>query len=213
MKAGVIVVALAILISLAAAEGEDDNSAQTLHKKMIARRREEHFILMKNIAKNLKYELRFNLIVAGLDKVFEIIKKNRDIMDKENTDKITEAKMTTIENTCLLMDFIVNFSDDNLIYKALKKLNREHWLGDLILSLNFLEKHVDLLDELTTKEFKFVQGIMRHIIHEQPLPKYPFENSIREFLKPDSEPTPTKKDKKKLKKGPTLNMPDINFEL
>ena len=174
---------------------------------------------MKNVAKSVKYEFRFQLVVAGLDKVYEILKHNRNALEKEGeTDKVTEAKMTIIENTCLLMDFIVNFNDDGMIYKAFKKLKNENWLGDLILSIRFLEDYVDLLDELTTKQYEFVKGIMSNIINEQPIPEYPYENTIKEFLPKVGDEKPSKKEKKtrKLKKGPTLNMPEmpnLKFEL
>lgn len=172
---------------------------------------------MKNIATNSKYEIRFRLIVVGLDKVYEIIKVNRDILKKEgDTGKITEAKMTIIENTCLLMDFMVNFNIDDMIYKALKKLKNEHWLEDLKFCISFLEKYVDLLDELTTKQFEFVKSIMPNIVNLQPLPEYPYENSVKEFLHPDGYIQSAKKEKKKrkLKKGPTLiNDPGLKSEL
>lgn len=173
---------------------------------------------MKNVAKNPKYEIRFQLLVVGLDKVYEIIRNNRDILEKEGeTEKITEAKMTIIENTCLLMDFIMNFNTDDMIYKAFKKLKNKHWLGDLILSVKFLEKYVDLLDELTTKEFGFVRNIMPNIMNGETIPEYPYENSIKEFLLPadDVKSSKTEKKNRKLKKGPTLidPVPDIKFEL
>lgn len=160
--------------------------------------------------------MRFHLIVAGLDKVYEIIRLNRELMEKEGeSNKITEAKMTIIENTCLLMDFIVNFNTDGMIYQVFKKLKNKHWLGDLILSVKFLENYIDLLDELTTKEFEFFKGIMPNIMNEQPLPEYPYENSIKEFLKPDNEEKPPKKEKKKrkLKKGPSLTIPSPEFKI
>lgn len=162
---------------------------------------------MKNVAKNPNFEIRFQLITVGLDKIYEIINHNRELLQKEgDTEYITEAKMILIENSCLLMDMIVNFSFDNIIYSVFKKLKNKEWLGDLLWSMNFTEKYVDLLDELTTKEFEFVKENLPNIINELPLPEYPHENNVREFL-----PTPEKvkdykkqKEKRKMKKGPQL---------
>lgn len=169
---------------------------------------------MKNVAKNINFEVRFRLIQVGMDRIYEIIQKNRDVLEKEGeTEKMTEAKMTIIENTCLLMDMIVNYSFDNIIYAVFKKLKNKHWYGDLKWSMEFTEKYVELLDELTTKEFYFVKENMLKIINEESLPEYPFENSIKSFI-----PTPEKiieqkkKIKKKLKKGPRLIDP-IKIEL
>lgn len=170
---------------------------------------------MKNVAKNPNFELRFKLLVIGMDKIYEIINHNRDVMQKEGeSDKITEAKLILIENTCLLMDFIVNYSTDNVIYSVFKKLKNQHWLGDLIWSMKFTEKHIDLLDELTTKEFLFVNELMPKIMNDLPLPDYPYENSAKQFF-PSTEDVKTyKKQKKerKLNKGPHLTDP-IKFEL
>jgi ERK and JNK pathways, inhibitor len=170
--------------------------------------------LLKNVAKNPNYELRFQLITVGLDKIYEIIKHNRDELEKEGeSEKITEAKMIIIENTCLLMDFIVNFSFDNMIYSIFHKLKNKQWLGDLLWSLKFTEKHIDLLDELTTKEFAFVQENLSNIINEQPIPEYPHENNVRAVLPTKDKVQDFKKQKKerKIKKGPQLT--DFKLEL
>lgn len=169
---------------------------------------------MRNLAKNPNFEVRFQLLRAAIDKVYEIIQKNRDLLEKEDDKKITEAKMTIIENTCLMMDFIVNFSFDKIIYTVFSKLNNEHWLGDFMWSMKFTEKYIDLLDELTTKQFKFVKDLMPSIMNEQPLPEYPFENSVKQFL-PTTEKVEEyqkkKKERLKLRKGPQLS--DPKFEL
>lgn len=151
----------------------------------------------------------------GLNKIYEIIDLNRDKMQKEgDNEKITEAKMILIENSCLLMDMIVNFSSEDMIYAVFKKLKNKQWLGDLLWSSKFLEKHIDLLDELTTKEFYFLKENLSKIMNDESLPEYPYENNIRAFL-----PTPEKiedfkkkKEKRKLKKGPSLHDP-IKIEL
>lgn len=172
-------------------------------------------MLMKNVAKNPNFELRFQLLVVGLDKIFEIIKTNRDVMEKEGeSDKITEAKMTIVENTCLLMDFIVNFSFDNIIFTVFKKLQNDHWLGDLSWSVKFIEKHLDLLDELTTKEFEFVKENMYNIMNELPLPEYPYENNIKNLLPNDEKVQEfKKKTKERRKKGPQLLSDPVKIEL
>lgn len=170
---------------------------------------------MKNVAKNQNFELRFQLVKVGLDKVYEIIHHNRDLLEKEGeSDKITEAKMILIENACLLMDFIVNYSTDNLIYTILKKLKNKEWLGDLIWSMKFTEKHIDLLDELTTKQFMFMKDLMPKIINSEALPEYPYENSVKQFFPTAEElkKAQKQKEKRKLKKGPQLTDP-IKFEL
>lgn len=170
---------------------------------------------MKNVAKNPNFEHRFQLLVVGMDKIYEIIKHNRDLLEKEGeSEKITEAKLILIENTCLLMDFIVNYNVDNVIYSVLKKLKNEHWLGDLMWSMKFTEKHIELLDELTTKEFLFVKELLPNIMNNLPLPDYPYENSVKQFLPSPEDVKTFKKQKKerKHKKGPHLTDP-IKLEL
>lgn len=170
---------------------------------------------MKSIAKNPKYETRFQLLVVGVNKIYEIISHNRDILEKEEkSEKITEAKMVIIENTCLLMDIIVNFGQDNMIYQVFKKTKNEHWLGDLSWSVKFTAKYVDLLDELSTKEFEFVQQHMSNIMNDQPLPEYPYENNIKQFI-PTAESiknTKKPKERRKLKNKPQLS-DSFNVEL
>ena len=169
---------------------------------------------MRNVAKNPNFETRFHLLRAAIDKVYEIIQKNRELLEKEDDKQITEAKMTIIENTCLMMDFIVNFSFDKIIYTVFSKLNNAHWLGDFMWSMKFTEKYIDLLDELTTRQFKFVKDLMPAIMNEEPLPEYPYENSVKQFL-PTSEKIEEyqkkRKERLKLRKGPQLTSP--NFEL
>lgn len=171
-------------------------------------------MLVRNIASNPNFEVRFQLLRAGIDKVYEIIQKNRDELAKEDDKKITEAKMTIIENTCLLMDFIVNFSFDKIIYTVFSKLKNDHYMGDFMFAMKFTEKHLDLLDELSTKQFQFVKDLMPSIINEQPLPEYPYENNIRQFL-PSTEKVEEyqkkRKERLKLRKGPQLV--ETRFEL
>lgn len=164
---------------------------------------------MKNVAKNPNYELRFNLVTVGLDKIYEIIQHNRGLLEKETEaekNQITEAKMILIENTCLLMDMIVNFSHANVVYQVFKKLKNKEWLGDLLWSLKFTEKYLDLLDELTTKEYEFVKENLSKIMNEEPLPEYLLENSVKAFLASEEKVQEFKrqKEKRKLKKGPQL---------
>jgi ERK and JNK pathways, inhibitor len=163
--------------------------------------------LIKNLAKNPNFEVRFQLLRVGIDKVYEIIQKNRELLEKEDSKKITESKMTIIENTCLLMDFVVNFSFDKMIYTVFSKLKNTHYLGDFIWAMKFTENYVDLLDELSTKQFQWVKEHMSSIMNELQLPDYPYENSVRDFL-PTTEKIKDyekkKKERLKLKKGPQL---------
>lgn len=155
------------------------------------------------------------MLRVAIDKVYEIIQKNRELLEKEDEKKITEAKMTIIENTCLLMDFVVNFSFDKIIYTVFSKLNNEHWLGDFMWSMKFTEKFVDLLDELSTKQFYFVKNLMPSIMNEEQLPEYPYENSVKDFL-PTTEKVveyqTKKKERLKKKNKPTLS-DHMKFEL
>lgn len=176
-------------------------------------------MLMKNVAKNPHLDLRFRLVIVGLDKVYEVIRKNREELEKENEDekrKITEPKMTIIENTCLLMDFIVNFSFDNIITTAFQKLRTETWYVDLKWALEFTSTYVDLLDHLSTKELEFVKSNLNKILNLEQLPDYPYENNVKDVL-PTAQQVKdfkenTKKEKKKLKKGPALFDP-LKIEL
>lgn len=180
---------------------------------------QEHLMLMKNVAKNPHLDLRFRLILVGMDKVYEVIRKNREELENENEDekrKITEPKMTIIENTCLLMDFIVNFSFDNIITTAFRKLKTETWYVDLKWSLEFTSTFVDLLDHLSTKELEFVKSNLNKILNHEQLPDYPYENNVKDVL-PSAKQVKefkdkNKKEKKKLKKGPSLFDP-LKIEL
>lgn len=166
---------------------------------------------MKSVARNSRYEIRFQLVIVGLDRAFESIKKYRDILHKEGeTEEITAAKIILVENACLLMDFIINFSDDDMLYKALERVKNQNWLGDLILSMKFVEKYLDLLDEPTTKEFEYVKSIMPKIINSEPLPEYPHENSVKQFLRSDENIKKDYENRRSIKL-PTID--DIRFEL
>jgi hypothetical protein len=176
-------------------------------------------MLMKNVAKNPHLDLRFRLILVGMDKIYSVIRKNRDELERESGDetrKITEPKMTIIENTCLLMDFIVNFSFDSIITTAFKKLKTETWYIDLKWSLEFTSKYVELLDHISTKELEFVKANLNKILNHEQLPDYPYENNVKDVL-PSTQQVKdfkekSKKEKKKFKKGPSLFDP-VKLEL
>jgi ERK and JNK pathways, inhibitor len=164
------------------------------------------------IAKHEKYEWRYKLVSKGLEKVHELIYKNRFDESINNTENVSEAKMIIIENACLCMDFIVNFSEEiYMIFNKLQKKTGTDWKENLKFSLDFLENNLDLLDELTTKEYEFVKENWLKIINEEPLPVYPYENNIlkeidlTERLYQNEKDLLKKEKKKKLKKGPTLN--------
>lgn len=168
---------------------------------------------MKSLARNPNFEMRHQLLVVGMDKIYELIRQNRDLLEKEddNGNKMTEPRLMLIENSCLLMDFIVNFSFDKMIYTVFKKLNNGHWYGDLRWCMTFLGAHLDMIDELTTKEYEFMLENMAKIINEEQLPEYNLANNVKEFL-----PTEEKvKDYKKKAKERLKNAPQLTakFEL
>ncbi|KAG5682519.1 hypothetical protein PVAND_011867 [Polypedilum vanderplanki] len=199
-------------------ENENEDKLKTFPKKLLARRREEHLVLLKNIAKNPKYEWRFRLVEVGVTKVFELINENRVRLKDTNEmdeEKLSQAKMLIIENTCLLMDFIVNFNQD--IYKIFNIISKKNvhtdWRVMLKVSFEFLSKEKELLDELTSKEYDFIMENYEKINNEETLPDYPYENNIKRDIniaeriyQDETEKLKAlkKKEKKKLKKGPSL---------
>lgn len=120
------------------------------------------------------------------------------------------------------MDFIVNFNYNNDIYVILKKAAKKgkfDWKESLKFSLDYLEKEIDMLDELTTKEFEFVKENFDAVLNQQILPEYPYENNIKRDIniaeriyeneKQYQAEIKNKKDKKKGKKGPSLQLPPL----
>lgn len=176
-------------------------------------------MLMKNVAKNPHLDFRFRLVLVGMDKVYSVIRKKREELEKESEDerrKITEPKITIIEQTCLLSDFIVNFSVDKIITTAFRKLKTETWYVDLKWSLEFTSQYVELLDHISTKELEFVKTNLNKILNHEQLPDYPYENNVKDVL-PSQQAVidfkeKKKKEKKKLKKGPSLFDP-VKLEL
>lgn len=157
---------------------------------------------MKNLAKNPNFEMRHQLLVVALDKIYELIQQNRNLLEKESdSEKITEPKLILVENSCLLMDFVVNFSFDRMIYTVMKKLKNDHWYGDLRWCMKFLENHLDLLDELTTKEYEFMLENMSKIINEEQLPEYKLANNIKHFLPDQAKVQEYKKKAKERRKN------------
>lgn len=148
--------------------------------------------------------------------MFGLINKNRKNEQEGGSDaKMTEYKMLIIENSCLLMDFIVNFNED--IYSIIKKVAKDFdWHESIKFMMDYLEKEVDLLDELTTNEFEFIKENYDDLINERPLPPYPFENNVRKDInmterfyknEKDLQKELKKKEKQKQKKGPKLQLP------
>jgi hypothetical protein len=198
------------------------DKSKTFHMKMLTRRREEHLRLLKMIGENPKYEWRFKLVSTGVSKVFDLINENRIELKKPENDEETKtkAKMLVIENACLLMDFIVNFSDD--IYTIFKRVEgdkaHQDWRAMLKLSFEFLKNDLELLDALTTKEYEFVMTNFEKIMNQEKLPDYPYENNIRRDIamseriyqhEQERLKHMNKKEKKKLKKGPTLQKQEL----
>ncbi|XP_070500070.1 uncharacterized protein [Chironomus tepperi] len=204
------------IVMLTITSANDDeiyNKLKTFPKKLLARRREEHFTLLKMIANNQKYEHRFQLMVIGLTKAFDLINENKEPKGAKTAEKVPKETILFIENACLFMDFLVNFPDD--IYIVLNKIKRtdpdKNWKEILKISLMFLEKNLDLLDEVTTKEYEFVKKNLNVFLNEERLWSYPLENSVRDLLEISQKAgqetdkfTDNKKKKKKIKKGPGL---------
>lgn len=165
------------------------------------------------IANNQKYEHRFQLILIGITKTFDLINENKKEIETKSTEKVPKETILFVENACLFMDFLVNFPDD--IYIVLNKIKRtdpdKNWKEILKISLTFLEKNIDLLDEVTTKELAYVKKNLNAILNEERLWVYPLENSVRDLLEISQKSgqegdkfKDSKKKKKKIKKGPGL---------
>ena len=136
-------------------------------------------MLQKKLASNENYFQKFRLVKIAIEKVFEIIQENKKLLPKESLKpgEIPEAKMLVIENTCMIMDFVLNFN--RIVYSIFDKLEFD-WFTELSWCLEFVRENVDILDELTTKEFDFITENIEAIKHRQDLDN-PFENNIREF--------------------------------
>jgi hypothetical protein len=128
------------------------------------------------------------------------------------------------------MDFIVNFNYNNDIYVILKKAAKKgkfDWQESVKFSLDYLEKEIDMLDELTTKEFEYVKENLDAVLNQQVLPDYLLENNVKRDInmaeriyqneKDMQHELETQKDKKKKKKfnkkGPSLQIPRLKTEL
>lgn len=165
------------------------------------------------IANNPKYEHRFQLIYIGLTKSFDLINENKHQLNDKNVENVTKAKVILLENSALFMDFIVNFIED--IYIVLNKISKtdpdKNWKELLKFSLSMLENNIELIDDLTTRELKFVKNNLESILNEEGIPNYEYENSVRNLLKitnqankEEEESLKVTKKKKKFKKGPSL---------
>ncbi|CAO1414274.1 unnamed protein product [Diamesa serratosioi] len=205
-----IVIAGCLIVSSNATESESEDKSKVLLKKLFVRRREEQFLLQKKLASNDNYFQKFRLLKIAIQKVFEIIQENKKLLPKESLKpaEIPEAKMLVIENTCMIMDFVLNFN--RIVYNIFDKLEFD-WFTELSWCLVFVKENVDILDELTTKEFDFITENIEAIKYRQELDN-PFENNIREFEPKPVDPKKAKKIRKKLKKGPSLN-DAMKFEL
>lgn len=167
-------------------------------------------MLQKKLASNENYFQKFRLVKIAISKVFEIIQENKKLLPKESLKPgdIPEARMLVIENTCMIMDFVLNFN--NIVYAIFDKLEFD-WFTEFSWCVEFVRENVDILDELTTKEFDFITENIEAIKYKQELDN-PFENNIREFEPKPVDPKKTRKIRKKLKKGPSLN-DAMKFEL
>lgn len=168
-------------------------------------------MLQKKLATNDNYFQKFRLLKIAIQKVFELIQENKKLLPKESLKpggEIPEAKMLVIENTCMIMDFVLNFN--KIVYAIFDKLEFD-WFTELSWCLEFVRENVGILDELTTKEFNFITENIEAIKYRQELDN-PFENNIRDFEPKTADPKTTRKIRKKLKKGPSLN-DAMKFEL
>lgn len=121
--------------------------------------------------------------------------------------------MLIIENSCLLMDFIVNFNED--IYVIMRKVSKKNdydWKEVVKFTLDYLRNEIDMLDELTTKEYEFINENIEDLFNEKPLPVYPYENNIKKDInmaeriyKNEKDLQKELKKKKDKKKGPRLH--------
>lgn len=175
---------------------------------MLARRREEHLILQKNIAtnKNFDYANKYKILKLAVEKIFELMDENRLKLEKEKqkprTPDLKMLESIIIENTCLLSDLLLNFN--GIIYEIFKKLSFDP-LEKYKHGLEFTNQYSQYLDVITNKQIKFMIENFEKIRNYEAM-ENPFENSLKQFMTPEK-PAPTetkKKTKKKLKKGPQL---------
>lgn len=128
---------------------------------------------------------------------------------------MSESSLILIENTCLLMDFFLNFN--YLIYTAIDKLEKRDWADVFQWCLDYTERNVDLLDAISTKELYFVQENFKKLKNYHDL-ENPFENNLKEYMptvEAETEFLKKKKqrERKKLRKGPQMVLPPMKFEL
>lgn len=134
--------------------------------------------------------------------------------------KLIEYKMLILENSCLLMDFLINFNYNGDIYKIIKSVaSKENfeWKETIKYSIDYLEKENDMLDMLTSNELNYVKDNLNVIFKEETLPDYPYENNIKRDIniaeriyaneKQIHAELKNKKDKKK--RGPSLQLPPL----
>ncbi|XP_022185989.1 coiled-coil domain-containing protein 134 isoform X2 [Nilaparvata lugens] len=192
---------------------------KTLFRNLFRMRRSEQTIALKTIKKIDNEPKQKKMISAVLDKIFDMVMKNKDTIVKSefvpgispfpgiDDEEVRDALFTLMTNTAFVGDILLQLPE--LSQPILN--SQKEWSSLLQWSIEFANK-TNLLDEPTSKLMKLVGQEMNYTVRSENYLN-PFKKQKSTTEKPIAFGSEQKKKKKKVKsipRGPRLSP---NFEL
>ncbi|XP_059621142.1 uncharacterized protein LOC132264831 [Phlebotomus argentipes] len=200
------------LTSASGAEEPSINITPKIYSNIFVRKREEHRLVRTHLRITDSYEKQFTLLKMAYEKILQVINESRKVLTVEPMGKELPANQTEmealfllLENTCLFGDLVLYMPD--ISYKVLEKT--AGWRETIDWALRVTVRHELVIDE---RSMEMLRLFNQEINPEQRSKDFmnPYRQEIE--LPPPEKPKPTKKMRKKLKRGPQLAGGQRNYE-
>ncbi|XP_067623591.1 coiled-coil domain-containing protein 134-like [Eurosta solidaginis] len=189
-------------------ESDENKSLLTpgVYAKLFAERRKEQQLIIQKMMKSGNYEKNYKLLKIAYGKIFEIIQEKnvtlnangyepvRDGFPQQST--LQDAVTLTLENCCIAAESLIHFPE--ISYRIFNKQKLSEWKSILNWCNDFVNSMPHIIDEPSVK---LMAILLEEINEEQRSADYvnPYYES-RKY----QETTKPKKQRRKLKRGPSL---------
>uniref|UniRef100_A0A6B2E7K3 Putative erk and jnk pathways n=1 Tax=Phlebotomus kandelakii TaxID=1109342 RepID=A0A6B2E7K3_9DIPT len=201
------------LTSASGAEEEASvNITPKIYSNIFVRKREEHRLVRTHLRITDNYEKQFTLLKMAYEKILQVIRESRKVLKEEPLGKKLPANQTEmealfllLENTCLFGDLVLHMPD--ISYRVLEKTPK--WREVIDWAWKVTVRHELVIDERTMEMLK--------LFNQEINPDERSDNFVNPYRQEGDQTSPektkpTKKIRKKLKRGPQLTGGQRSYE-